>query len=41
MKLTDEEISAMGAGNNYPGTLPGMIRFARAIERAHGIGEAL
>ena len=39
--LSDEQIASMGAGNNYPGTLPGMIRFARAIERAHGIGEAL
>lgn len=32
--LTDQEIEGMGAGNNYPGTVPGMQRFARAIEAA-------
>ena len=37
--LTDEEIDWMTRGNNYPGTVPGARRFARAIEAAHGIGE--
>ena len=37
--LTDEEIDWMTRGNNYPGTVPGARRFARAIEAAHGIKE--
>ena len=32
-RLTDAEIDALGAGNNYPGTVPGMRNFARAIEQ--------
>jgi len=39
--LTDVEIDWMTRGNNYPGTVPGARRFARAIEAHHGIkGEA-
>ena len=37
--LTDEEIDWMTRGNNYPGTVPGARRFARAIEAKHGIKE--
>ena len=37
--LTDEEIDRMTQGNNYPGTVQGARRFARAIEAAHGIKE--
>jgi len=36
--LTDEQIMDLPAGVN-DGTLSAMLRFARAIERAHGIGE--
>lgn len=32
-RLSDEDIDALGAGNNYPGTLPGMRNFARLVER--------
>jgi len=29
--VSDEQIDALAAGNNYPGTVPGYRRFARAI----------
>ena len=35
MMLTDDEIDKLGAGNNYPGTVPGMLKFARAIIAAY------
>lgn len=38
--LTDEEVDALTIGKNYPGTLDGARRFARAIEREHGIGSS-
>ena len=36
--LTDEKLRAMWA--NYAPIVGGVLEFARAIERAHGIGEA-